>query len=65
MELAAYEQKRKLKAVAAAMAPIDPEALGRAILEKAGGTVADAQAVVPLLKRADEHTTFEKQMSGN
>ena len=63
MELAVYEQKRR-KAAVAALTPADPEALGRAILEKAGGTSADAEAVVPLLRRADEHLTFEKQMSG-
>jgi hypothetical protein len=63
MELAADEQKRR-KAAAAALAPVDPEALARTILQKAGGTPADAEAAAPLLHRADEHTTFEKQMSG-
>jgi hypothetical protein len=63
MELAVYELKRR-KAAAAALTPVDPEPLALAILEKAGGTPADALAVVPLLHRADEHTTFEKQMSG-
>ena len=41
MELAAYEQKRR-KAAAAALAPVDSEALARTILQKAGGTPADA-----------------------
>ena len=62
MELAVYEQKRR-KAAAAAMTPVDPEALARSILQKAGGTPADAEAVAPLLRRANEHVTFEKQMS--
>ena len=62
-ELAAYEQKRR-KAAAAALAPVDSEALARGILQKAGGTPADAAAAVPLLRRAEEHMTFEKQMSG-
>ena len=62
MELAVYDQKRR-KAALAAATPADPDALGRAILEKAGGTSADAEAAAPLLRRADEHITFEKQMS--
>lgn len=62
MELAVYEQKRR-QAAATAMKPVDSEALARAMLQKAGGTPADAEAVAPLLRRADEHITFEKQMS--
>jgi hypothetical protein len=61
-ELAVYEQKRR-KAALEAATPANPDVLARAILEKAGGTPADLEAAAPLLKRADEHITFEKQMS--
>ncbi len=62
MELAVYERKHR-KAVEAAATPPDPDALARAILQKAGGNPADLDAVAPLLHAADEHMTFEKQMA--
>ena len=49
MELAVYERKR-LKEQEAAAAPLDADAAARALLEKAGGNVADLQAVAPLLR---------------
>jgi hypothetical protein len=63
MELAVYDRKRR-KAAEAAAAPADPDALARAILEKAGGAAADLESVAPLLRAADEHMALEKQMSG-
>ena len=62
MELAVYEHKRRAAALAAATPP-DPDALARAIFEKAGGAPADLDAVAPLLKAAEDHMTFEKQMA--
>ncbi len=62
MELAVYERKHR-KAVEAAAAPPDPDALARAILQKAGGNPADLDAAAPLLRAADEHMDFEKQMA--
>ncbi|HVS37591.1 MAG TPA: M48 family metalloprotease [Gemmataceae bacterium] len=59
MELAVYERKR-LKQQEAAAAPLDPDAIAQALLDKAGGNPADWQAVVPLLRAADEHMEFEK-----
>lgn len=62
MELAVYERKRR-KAAEAAAAPADPDALALAILEKAGGNPADLKDAAPLLRAADEHMAFEKQMA--
>ena len=62
MELAVYERKRR-KAAEAAAAPPDVDALARAILQKAGGNPADLDAAAPLLRAADEHMEFEKQMA--
>jgi hypothetical protein len=62
-ELAVHERKHR-KTVEAAAAPPDADALTRAILEKAGGTGADLDAAAPVLRAADEHMTFEKQMNG-
>ena len=62
MELAVYEHKRR-KAAEAAATPPDPDALARTILEKAGGKASDLEAAAPLLRAADEHMTFEKQMA--
>ena len=62
MELAVYERKHR-KAAEAAAAPADPNALALAILEKAGGNPADLQDAAPLLRAADEHMAFEKQMA--
>ena len=62
MELAVYERKRR-KAAEAAATPPDPDALALAILQKAGGNPADLEAAAPLLRAADEHMAFEKQMA--
>ncbi len=62
MELAVYEHNR-LKTAEQAAAPPDPDALARTILEKAGGNAADLESVAPLLRDADQHMTFEKQMA--
>jgi Peptidase family M48 len=62
MELAVYEHKRH-KAVEAAATPADPDALARTILEKAGGKASDLEAAAPLLRAADGHMEFEKQMA--
>ncbi len=62
MELAVYEHKRRATALAAATPP-DPDALARDLFEKAGGTAADFDAAAPLLRSAEEHMTFEKQMT--
>jgi Peptidase family M48 len=63
VELAVYERKHR-KMVEAANTPADAEALTRVILEKAGGTTADLEAAAPVLRAAEEHMTFEKQMNG-
>lgn len=62
-ERAVYERKHR-KTVEAAATPPDAEALTRTILEGAGGTAADLDAAAPVLRAADEHMTFEKQMNG-
>ena len=62
MELAVYERKHR-KLTEAAAAPPDVDALARALLEKSGGAPADWQAAAPLLRAADEHMAFEKQMA--
>ena len=62
MELAVYEHKRRATALAAATPP-DPDALARNLFDKAGGSAADFDAAAPLLRSAEEHMTFEKQMA--
>lgn len=63
MELAVYEHKRQT-ALRVAATPADPDALARAIFEKAGGAAADFDAAAPLLHAAEGHMDFEKQMAG-
>jgi hypothetical protein len=58
VELARYERRKR----GGAAAP-DADALARSLLEKAGGRAADLEAVAPLLRAADEHMTFEKQIT--
>jgi len=62
-ELAVYEQKRR-KAAAAAMTPVDAEALARTILQKGRRNARRCGSGRAATAPADEHTTFEKQMSG-
>jgi hypothetical protein len=57
-ELARYESRKR-----GGVAAPDADARARALLEKAGGSAADLEAVAPLLRAADEHMTFEKQFS--
>jgi hypothetical protein len=43
--------------------PPDPESLARVYLQKAGFPATDLDAVAPLLKTAEGHSTLEKSMT--
>jgi len=60
-ELAKYDKERRQRATGAA-SPLDPQALARAYLVKAGFTAADLDAAAPLLHAAAENNTFAKQL---
>lgn len=61
MELAKYERKRALARESAE--PPAPDTLARAYLQTAGYNPADLEAVVPLLRKAEENSRLEKTMT--
>ncbi len=63
-ELGRYDDSRRAAMSAPPPTPPDPQLLARIYLTKAGGKVEDLTAVAPLLREADSHTTWEKQMTG-
>jgi hypothetical protein len=62
-ELARLDADRKQRSLPPPPPPA-PDTLARAYLQRAGFTAADLQAVTPLLRAAEQHTAFEKQMGG-
>src|SRR5262249_14844483 len=60
MGLAKYERKRERQKNAAPPPPAD---LARQYLQKAGYPAADFDAVAPLLRAAEGHTSLEKQLT--
>jgi hypothetical protein len=63
-ELEKYNEARRAALSAPPPTPPDPNGLARLYLVKAGGKVEDLTAVAPLLREADSHSTWEKQMKG-
>jgi hypothetical protein len=63
-ELGRYDEARRAALSAPPPTPPDPNGLARLYLTKAGGKAEDLTAVAPLLREANSHTTWEKQMTG-
>jgi hypothetical protein len=62
-ELAKVDQERRRREQPPPPPP-PPEVLARAFLLRAGYAATDLQAVVPLLRAADQNTDIEKQLTG-
>jgi hypothetical protein len=63
-ELGRYDEAKRAALSAPPPTPPDPQGLARLYLIKAGGKAEDLTAIAPILREANSHTTWEKQMSG-
>ena len=64
MEMAKYETQHPRSARNKILPPPDPRIVAGALLEQAGFSKADLDAVAPILRNAEKNCTFERQFKG-